>query len=560
MSEQPLNRISSNITQPRSQGASQAMLYATGMNEADMHKAQVGIASIWYDGNPCNMHLNDLGAKAKEGVVGADLVGMRFNTIGVSDGISMGTRGMSFSLQSRDLIADSIETVMGGQWYDGLITIPGCDKNMPGVMMAMGRVNRPALMIYGGTIRPGYVGDKPLDIVSTFQCYGEYLAETISDEERQSIVRHACPGAGACGGMYTANTMASAIEAMGMSLPYSSSTPATDPAKLDECVRAGQAIRTLLELDLKPRDIMTRQAFENAMVMVMVLGGSTNAVLHLIAMARSVDVPLTIDDFQAMSDRIPYLADLKPSGKYVMEDLHTIGGTPAVMKYLLEQGLLNGDCQSVTGKTIAENVRDVPGLEAGQDIIHPLDTPIKDSGHIRILKGNLAPGGAVAKITGKEGLMFSGPARVFDQEEEMLRALEQKKIQKGDVVVIRYEGPKGGPGMPEMLTPTSALMGAGMGGDVALMTDGRFSGGSHGFIIGHVVPEAQEGGPIALIRDGDLITIDAKQNRLDVSVDEAEMAQRRSQWTMPPYKATRGTLYKYIKTVKDASEGCVTDE
>ncbi|PON17148.1 dihydroxy-acid dehydratase [Candidatus Entotheonella serta] len=560
MSEQPLNRISSNITQPRSQGASQAMLYATGMNEADMHKAQVGIASIWYDGNPCNMHLNDLGAKAKEGVVAADLVGMRFNTIGVSDGISMGTRGMSFSLQSRDLIADSIETVMGGQWYDGLITIPGCDKNMPGVMMGMGRVNRPALMIYGGTIRPGYLGDRPLDVVSTFQCYGEYLAGTISDEERQSIVRNACPGAGACGGMYTANTMASAIEAMGMSLPYSSSTPATDPAKLDECFRAGQAIRTLLELDLKPRDIMTRQAFENAMVMVMVLGGSTNAVLHLIAMTRSVDVPLTIDDFQVMSDRIPYLADLKPSGKYVMEDLHTVGGTPAVMKYLLEQGLLHGDCLSVTGKTIAENVRDLPDLKADQDIIHSLDAPIKDSGHIRILKGNLAPGGAVAKITGKEGLVFSGPARIFDVEEDMLRALEEKKIQKGDVVVIRYEGPKGGPGMPEMLTPTSALMGAGLGGDVALMTDGRFSGGSHGFIIGHVVPEAQEGGPIALIRDGDLVTIDAKQNRIDVAVEETEMAQRQSQWTMPPYKATRGTLYKYIKTVKDASEGCVTDE
>jgi dihydroxy-acid dehydratase len=560
MSEQPLNRISSTITQPRSQGASQAMLYATGMTEADMHKAQVGIASVWFDGNPCNMHLNDLSAKAKEGVVAADLVGMRFNTIGVSDGISMGTRGMSFSLQSRDLIADSIETVMGGQWYDGLITIPGCDKNMPGVMMGMGRVNRPALMIYGGTIRPGYLGDRPLDVVSTFQCYGEYLAQTISDEERQSIVRNACPGAGACGGMYTANTMASAIEAMGMSLPYSSSTPATDPAKLDECIRAGQAIRKLLELDLKPRDIMTRQAFENAMVMVMVLGGSTNAVLHLIAIARSVHVPLTIDDFQVMSDRIPYLADLKPSGKYVMEDLHKVGGTPAVMKYLLDQGLLNGDCMSVTGNTIAENVRDLPGLSAGQDIIHPVDAPIKDSGHIRILRGNLAPGGAVAKITGKEGLMFSGPARIFDSEEDMLHALEQKKIQKGDVVVIRYEGPKGGPGMPEMLTPTSALMGAGMGGDVALMTDGRFSGGSHGFIIGHVVPEAQEGGPLALIRDGDLITIDAKQNRIDVAVDEAEMAQRRAQWSTPPFKATRGTLYKYIKMVKDASEGCVTDE
>ncbi len=561
MSEQQLNRISANITQPRSQGASQAMLYATGMTEADMNKAQVGIASIWYDGNPCNMHLGDLGAKVKEGVTAADLVGMRFNTIGVSDGISMGTRGMSFSLQSRDLIADSIETVMGGQWYDGLIAIPGCDKNMPGVMMAMGRVNRPALMVYGGTIKPGRLDDgSPLDIVSAFQCYGQYLAETISDEERQSIVRNACPGAGACGGMYTANTMASAIEAMGMSLPYSSSIPATDPGKLDECIRAGQAIRMLLEQDLKPRDIMTREAFENAMVMVMALGGSTNAVLHFIAMARSVDVPLTIDDFQNMSDRIPYLADLKPSGKYVMEDLHTIGGTPAVMKYLLDKGLLNGDCMTVTGKTVAENLRDVPGLQEGQDIIQPLETPIKDSGHICILKGNLAPGGAVGKITGKEGLIFTGPARVFDSEEDMLHALEEKKIQKGDVVVIRYEGPKGGPGMPEMLTPTSALMGAGMGESVALMTDGRFSGGSHGFIIGHVVPEAQEGGPIALIRDGDEITIDAKQNRLDVAVADDEMARRRAAWTMPPYKATRGTLYKYIKTVKDASEGCVTDE
>ncbi len=561
MSEQQLNRISANITQPPSQGASQAMLYATGMTEADMNKAQVGIASIWYDGNPCNMHLNDLGAEVKKGVQAADLVPMRFNTIGVSDGISMGTRGMSFSLQSRDLIADSIETVMGGQWYDGLIAIPGCDKNMPGVMMAMGRLNRPALMVYGGTIKPGRIDDgPPLDIVSTFQCYGEYLAGTISNEQRQSIVRNACPGAGACGGMYTANTMASAIEAMGMSLPYSSSIPATDPDKMDECVRTGQAIRKLLELDLKPRDIMTREAFENAMVMVMVLGGSTNAVLHFIAIARSVGVPLTIDDFQDMSDRIPYLADLKPSGKYVMEDLHTIGGTPAVMQYLLSKGLLHGDCMTVTGKTVAENVRDVPGLPEGQTIIHPIETPIKDSGHIRILKGNLAPGGAVAKITGKEGLVFSGPARIYDAEEDMLRALEQNKIREGDVVVIRYEGPKGGPGMPEMLTPTSALMGAGMGDKVALMTDGRFSGGSHGFIIGHVVPEAQEGGPIALIRDGDLVTIDAKQNRLDVAIDDDEMARRRAAWTMPDYKATRGTLYKYIKTVKDASEGCVTDE
>ncbi len=560
MTDTQLNRISAHITQPRSQGASQAMLYATGLTEADMQRAQVGIASVWYDGNPCNMHLNDFATKVKEGVVAADMVGMRFNTVGVSDGISMGTSGMSFSLQSRDLIADSIETVMGAQWYDGLITIPGCDKNMPGVIMAMGRVNRPALMIYGGTIRPGHSAGKTLDIVSAFQCYGEYIGKTITDAERQDIVRHACPGAGACGGMYTANTMASAIEALGMSLPFSSSTPATGPGKPDECLRAGQAIRALLEQDIKPRDIMTRQAFENAMVMVMALGGSTNAVLHLIAMARAVDVKLTIDDFQAVSNRVPYLADLKPSGKYVMEDLHNIGGTPAVMQYLLDQGLLQGDCLTVTGKTLAENLRGLPGLTDGQDIIHPLERPIKDTGHICILKGNLAPGGAVGKITGKEGLAFTGPAKVFDSEEDMLRALERQEIKQGDVVVIRYEGPKGGPGMPEMLTPTSALVGAGLGGGVALLTDGRFSGGSHGFLIGHIVPEAQEGGPIGLIKDGDIITIDAKQNSLDVAVSDEEMAHRRAQWTVPPYKATRGTLYKYIKSVKNASEGCVTDE
>ena len=560
MTDTQLNRISAHITQPKSQGASQAMLYATGLTESDMQRAQVGIASVWFDGNPCNMHLDDLATKVKEGVVAADLVGMRFNTIGVSDGISMGTSGMSFSLQSRDLIADSVETVMGAQWYDGLITIPGCDKNMPGVIMAMGRVNRPALMIYGGTIRPGHSGGKTLDIVSAFQCYGEYIAKTITDAERQDIVRHACPGAGACGGMYTANTMASAIEALGMSLPFSSSTPATDSGKLDESLRAGQAMRALLEQDIKPRDIMTRQAFENAMVMVMALGGSTNAVLHLIAMARAVDVVLTIDAFQAVSNRVPYLADLKPSGKYVMEDLHNIGGTPAVMQYLLDKGLLHGDCRTVTGKTLAENLRDLPGLPEEQDIIQPLERPIKETGHICILKGNLAPGGAVGKITGKEGLVFTGPAKVFDSEEDMLHALERHEIKQGDVVVIRYEGPKGGPGMPEMLTPTSALVGAGLGGGVALLTDGRFSGGSHGFLIGHIVPEAQEGGPIGLIQDGDIITIDAKQNSLEVAVSDEEMARRQAQWTMPPYKATRGTLYKYIKSVKNASEGCVTDE
>jgi dihydroxy-acid dehydratase len=555
-----LNRYSARITEPKSQGASQAMLFGTGLTEADMAKPQVGIASVWWEGNTCNMHLNELAAKVKEGCAAADVVGMRFNTIGVSDGISMGTDGMSYSLQSRDLIADSIETVVGAQWYDGLITIPGCDKNMPGCVMAMGRLNRPALMIYGGTIKPGHSHGHTLDIVSAFQSYGEFIAHKIDDRQRADIVKHSCPGAGACGGMYTANTMASAIEALGMSLPYSSSTPAEDPGKLAECRGAPAALRKLLELDLKPRDIMTRAAFENAMVIVMALGGSTNAVLHLIAMARAVDVPLAIDDFQTVSDRVPFLADLKPSGKYVMEDLHNVGGIPAVMKYLLEQGLIDGNCKTVTGKTIAENLTDVPGLKAGQQVFLPLDKPIKQSGHIRILKGSFAPGGAVAKITGKEGLKFSGPARVYDSEEDMLRGLERGEIQKGEVVVIRYEGPKGGPGMPEMLTPTSAIMGAGLGNDVALITDGRFSGGSHGFIIGHVVPEAQEGGPIALVRNGDVIAIDAEKNTLDVNVSADELARRRAAWKMPPYKATRGTLYKYIKAVQDASHGCVTDE
>ena len=555
-----LNRYSSRITQPKSQGASQAMLHGTGLTSEDMDKAQIGISSVWYEGNTCNMHLNDLAERVREGVQAAGLVGMRFNTIGVSDGISMGTEGMSYSLQSRDLIADSIETVMSAQWYDANISIPGCDKNMPGCLIAMGRLNRPSIMVYGGTIKPGHYRDMTLDIVSAFQSYGEYIAGKINEETRREIVQHACPGAGACGGMYTANTMASAIEAMGMSLPYSSSTPAVDPQKLDECFQAGAAIRRLLENDIKPRDIMTRAAFENAMVMVIALGGSTNAVLHLLAMARAVDVPLTIDDFQQVSDRVPFLADLKPSGRYVMEDLHQVGGTPAVMKYLLEHGLVKGDCLTVTGRTVSENLEDLPGLTAGQTVLHALDNPIKPTGHIQILKGNLAPGGAVAKITGKEGLRFSGPARVFDGEEDMLHALEGQRIQKGDVVVIRYEGPKGGPGMPEMLTPTSAIMGAGLGNDVALLTDGRFSGGSHGFIIGHIVPEAQEGGPIALVREGDLITIDAETRSLAVDVSDEEMEQRRRQWTMPPYKATRGTLYKYIRLVKNASEGCVTDE
>ncbi len=555
-----LNKFSSRITEPKSQGASQAMLYGTGLSHEDMGKAEVGIASVWWEGNTCNMHLNDLAAKVKEGVVAADLVGMRFNTIGVSDGISMGTDGMSYSLQSREIIADSVESVVAAQWYDALVTIPGCDKNMPGCLMAMGRLNRPSLMIYGGTIKPGHWHGATLDIVSAFQSYGEFIAGKISEESREGIVEHSCPGAGACGGMYTANTMASAIEALGMSLPYSSSTPAVDPGKLAECLNAGVAIRRLLELDLKPRDIMTRAAFENAMVVVMALGGSTNAVLHLIAMARAVDVPLAIDDFQKVSDRIPFIADLKPSGKYVMEDLHNVGGVPAVMKYLLEKSLLDGSCMTVTGKTLAENLRDVPALKSGQDVILPLETPIKDSGHIRILKGSFAPGGAVAKITGKEGLKFSGPARVYDSEEDMLKGVERGEIRKGEVIVIRYEGPKGGPGMPEMLTPTSVIMGAGLGKDVALITDGRFSGGSHGFIIGHVVPEAQEGGPIALVRNGDIISIDAERNTLDVDLPETELSARRVSWTMPPYKAMRGTLYKFIKNVKNASEGCVTDE
>ena len=556
-----LNRTSQRITQPKSQGGSQAMLYATGLTDQDMDKAQVGIGSCWFEGNSCNMHLLELSEQVKRGVQAADLIGFRFNTIGVSDGISMGTEGMSYSLQSRDLIADSIETVMGGQWYDGLITLPGCDKNMPGCVIAMGRLDRPSLMIYGGTIKPGRgrKGDT-LDIISAFQSYGEFIAGNIDEETRSDIVRHACPGAGACGGMYTANTMASAIETLGLSLPYSSSTPAEDPGKREECLRAGDAIRNLLEKDIKPSDIMTRAAFENAMVVVTILGGSTNAVLHLIAMARSVGVELGLDDFQKVSDRIPFLADLKPSGPYVMEDVHNVGGIPAVHKMLLERGVLDGNCLTVTGKTLAENVADLPALAPDQKMIRPWDDPIKETGHIQILRGSLSPEGAVAKITGKEGLSFSGPAKVFDSEEDMLHALEQGEIKKGMVVVIRYEGPKGGPGMPEMLTPTSAIIGAGLGEDVALLTDGRFSGGSHGFIVGHVTPEAQQGGPIALIQDGDTIRIDAKKSVLDLEVDPAELEKRRAAFTPPPLKATRGTLYKYIKNVKSASEGCVTDE
>lgn len=554
-----MNKYSQHITQPKSQGASQAMLYGTGLSESDMGKAQVGIASMWYEGNTCNMHLMDLANRTKAGVRDSGLVGMRFNTIGVSDGISMGTEGMRYSLQSRDLIADSIETVMSAHWYDGCIAIPGCDKNMPGSMIALGRLNRPALMIYGGTIKPGCLGKLPIDIVSAFQSYGQYLVGNLKESDRKEIIQKACPGAGACGGMYTANTMACAIEAMGMTLPYSSSTPAMVLDKFDECYRAGAAIKLLLEKDITPKQIMTRKAFENAMVIITALGGSTNAVLHLLAMAQSVDVKLTIDDFQKISDRVPLLADFKPSGKYVMHDLHLAGGTPAVLKMLLKEGFLHGDCLTVTCKTLAENLEDLPELSKGQEIVHPLNRAIKETGHIRILKGNLAPEGSVAKITGKEGLSFQGSAKVFNTEEAMITALEKNQIQKGDVIVIRYQGPKGGPGMPEMLKPTSALMGVGLGSDVALITDGRFSGGSHGFIIGHISPEAQEGGPIALIKDGDTIYIDAQKNTIDVALSHEELNKRKSEWVMPPYKAKKGTLFRYIKNVSSASTGCVTD-
>lgn len=558
-----LNTYSSRITQPKSQGASQAMLLATGMTNADLDKPQIGIAACWYEGNPCNMHLADLGNEVKKGVVESGLIGMRFDTIGVSDGISMGTDGMSYSLQSRDLIADSIETVMSAQWYDGLVALPGCDKNMPGVVMAMGRLDRPSIMVYGGTIRAGCgsIGgvETKLDVVSAFQSYGQFLAGSITEEERQTIIDNSIPGAGACGGMYTANTMATAIEAMGLSLPYSSSTPAADPKKIQECIEAGQMMEMLLSEGLTPRRIVTRASFENGMVVAMALGGSTNAVLHTIAMARSFEIDLTIDDWLATSARIPLLADLKPSGKYVMDDLHEVGGAPAVMRYLLDEGLLDGDQLTVTGKSLGENLENVPDLAKQQDIVSTLDVAVKSRGHISILRGNLAPGGAVGKITGKEGLLFTGPARVFDCEEDMLAGLEEGRITSGDVIVIRYEGPKGGPGMPEMLTPTSALAGAGFLEDVALITDGRFSGGSHGFIVGHVVPEAQVGGPIALVQDGDIITIDDETHQMTVDVSDDEMARRRDAWEMPPYKATSGTLWKYIKLVEDASHGCVTD-
>jgi dihydroxy-acid dehydratase len=554
-----LNKYSRTITQDPSLPAAQAMLHAIGLTREDLTKAQIGIASTGWEGNPCNMHLNDLAKVVKQGVQTEDLVGLIFHTIGVSDGISMGTDGMRNSLPSRDLIADSIETVVSAQWYDGVAAIVGCDKNMPGAIMALARLNRPSIMVYGGTIKPGCYKDKKLDVVSAFEAYGEFNSGRIDVTEFQGVIENACPGAGACGGMYTANTMASAIEALGMSLPYNSSYPAVSGDKDADCLRVGPALRHLLEEDIKPSDILSKKAFENAITVVTVLGGSTNAVLHLIAMAKAANVDLTIDDFQRIADKTPFLADLKPSGQFVMEDLCDVGGVPAVMKMLLAADMLHGDCLTVTGKTIAENLSEVPDLTAGQKVIHPLDKPLKESGHIRILYGNLAEEGAVAKITGKEGLNFSGPAKVFDGEAAVNAAIHEKQITDGDVVVIRYCGPKGGPGMPEMLKPTSALMGQGLGKSVALITDGRFSGGTHGFVVGHITPEAQVGGLIGLLENGDVITIDAETNSLEVALESAEIEKRRANWTQPPLPAKSGVLYKYATLVKSASEGCVTD-
>ena len=554
-----LNRYSRQLTQAPAQVGSQAMLYGIGLTDADLAKAQVGITSMGWEGNPCNMHLNALALEIKASVIEAGLVGLVFHTIGVSDGIAMGTQGMKYSLPSRDVIADSIEIVMNAQYYDANISIPGCDKNMPGALMAMARVNRPSLMVYGGTIRAGHLGDRKLDIVSAFEAYGSCLAKKMSADEMREILRNACPGAGACGGMYTANTMASAIEALGMTLPHSSSSPATSEAKASECLHAGAAILHLLELDLKPRDILTREAFENAMTVVMALGGSTNSVLHLLAIAKAAQVPLALDDFQRISDRVPLLADLKPSGRFVMEDLAAVGGVPALMKLLLDAGMLHGNCMTVTGRTLAENLAGVEGLASGQEVIAPLKRPLKSSGHLQILYGNLAPQGAVAKITGKEGLRFAGPARPFDSEERCLEAIQAGRIQAGDVVVVRYEGPKGGPGMREMLSLTAAIMGAGLGKSVALLTDGRFSGGTHGFVVGHITPEAQLGGALALVQDGDRIVIDAETRSLQLEVDESELQRRRAAWLPPAPRFTSGILAKYSHCVSTASEGCITD-
>jgi dihydroxy-acid dehydratase len=556
-----MNKYSKILTQDQTQPAAQAMLYGIGLTENDLKKAQVGICSMGYDGNTCNMHLNDLAKVVKQGVWENELVGLIFNTIGISDGISNGTDGMRYSLVSRDLIADSIESVCGGFYYDGLIALPGCDKNMPGAIMAMGRLNRPAIMVYGGTIAAGHYKGEELNIISAFEALGKKIAGQLSDADFKGIVQHSCPGAGACGGMYTANTMASAIEALGMSLPYSSSNPAISKAKQQECLAAGKAIRLLLEKDIKPTDIMTKKAFENAITIIMIFGGSTNAVLHLIAMAKSVNVKITQDDFQRISDKTPVLADFKPSGKYLMHELHQHGGVPAVMKYSLQKGLLHGDCLTVTGKTVAENLADISSINfSTQKIIYPLEQPIKKTGHLQILYGNLAEKGSVAKISGKEGERFEGTARVFDGEKELVVGIANGRVKKGDVVVIRYEGPKGAPGMPEMLKPTSAITGAGLGKDVALITDGRFSGGSHGFVVGHITPEAFDGGLIALVEDNDIIELDAIKRTITLKVNEEVLAKRRKRWEKPELKEKKGVLYKYALSVKDASEGCVTDE
>ncbi|WP_025124247.1 dihydroxy-acid dehydratase [Myroides odoratimimus] len=555
-----LNKYSRVITQDQTQPAAQAMLYGIGLSEEDLDKAQVGVVSMGYEGNTCNMHLNDLAKYVKQGVKQSGLVGLIFNTIGVSDGISNGTEGMKYSLVSRDIIADSIETVVNAQWYDSVIAIPGCDKNMPGAIIAMGRLNRPAIMVYGGTIHSGKYKGESLNIVSAFEALGKKFSNSISEEDYKGVIKNACPGAGACGGMYTANTMASAIEALGMSLPHSSSYPALSSEKKQECLEVGQALRNLLEKDIKPSDIMTREAFENAMTMVITLGGSTNAVLHLIAMAHAVDIEITLKDFQEISDRVPVLADLKPSGKYLMEDLHKIGGVPAIMKHLLDQGLLHGDCLTVTGKTVRENLSLAKDLAKDQDIIVDINTPIKESGHLQFLYGNLAEKGSVAKISGKEGTFFKGKARVFDDEYAVIASVSAKEVYPGEVIVIRYCGPKGGPGMPEMLKPTSAIMGAGLGKSVALITDGRFSGGTHGFVVGHITPEAYDGGTIALVENGDIINIDVENRKLELLVDQKVLEARREKWQKPALKFKKGVLYKYSNCVADASEGCITDK
>ncbi|MCW5515396.1 dihydroxy-acid dehydratase [Muriicola sp. Z0-33] len=555
-----LNKYSKNVTQDPTQPAAQAMLYAIGLTEDDLKKPLIGIGSTGYEGNPCNMHLNDLAQQVKQGTADANLVGLVFNTIGVSDGISMGTYGMRYSLPSRDIIADSMETVVQAMNYDGLVTVVGCDKNMPGALMAMIRLNRPSILVYGGTIASGCLKDKKLDIVSAFEAWGEKVAGTMGETEYKNVIQNACPGAGACGGMYTANTMASAIEALGMALPYNSSNPAIGEDKNQDCLKAGLAMGNLLKNDLKPSDILSRKSFENAIRLITVMGGSTNAVLHFLAIAKAAEIEFTLDDFQKISDTTPFLADLKPSGKFLMEDVHRVGGTPAVMKFMLDNGMLHGDCLTVTGKTIAENLAELPDLAEGQKVVKPLNDPIKETGHLRILYGNLAQDGAVAKITGKEGLVFTGPAKVFEDEFKANEGIGKGLVKKGNVVVIRYEGPKGGPGMPEMLKPTAAIMGAGLGKDVALITDGRFSGGTHGFVVGHISPEAQEGGTIGLVKDGDIITIDAEKNSISVALSDEELAERKASWIQPPLKVRKGSLYKYAKTVSSASQGCVTDE